>query len=87
VLVGGMATSTLLSLLYVPVAYTYFDSFSKLGGRLIHWRPTFWRRQPQGHHEEPLPVAGGSLSRAGERLRSLRGRRRRNGERAVLSGR
>ena len=27
VLVGGMTTSTLLSLVYVPVAYTYFDSF------------------------------------------------------------
>ena len=26
VLVGGMATSTVLALLYVPVAYTYFDS-------------------------------------------------------------
>ena len=35
VLVGGMATSTLLSLLYVPVAYTYFDSLSKLGGKLF----------------------------------------------------
>ncbi|MCC7369530.1 MAG: efflux RND transporter permease subunit [Chloroflexi bacterium] len=27
VLVGGMLTNTLLSLVYVPVAYTYFDSF------------------------------------------------------------
>ena len=35
VLVGGMATSTLLALLYVPVAYTYFDSFGALLGRLL----------------------------------------------------
>ena len=33
VLVGGMATSTFLSLLYVPVAYTYFDSLGTLFGQ------------------------------------------------------
>ena len=85
VLVGGMATSTLLSLLYVPVAYTYFDSLSTLGGRLFHWRPSIRRQR-----EEPLPVAGGATSEATERLRSLRGRRRRHVEhadRAVLAGR
>jgi hypothetical protein len=45
VLVGGMTTSTFLSLLYVPVAYTYFDSLSTLLGRLFRWRPRL-----------PLPV-------------------------------
>jgi len=44
VLVGGMTTSTFLSLLYVPVAYTYFDSFGTLMGRLFGWRPG--RRSP-----------------------------------------
>ncbi len=39
VLVGGMATSTVLALLYVPVAYTYFDSFGTLLARLVSWRP------------------------------------------------
>ena len=39
VLVGGMATSTLLSLLYVPVAYTYFDSLGALIGRVVSFRP------------------------------------------------
>ena len=46
VLVGGMVTSTFLSLLYVPVAYTYFDSLGAfIGGlfrrehRLPNWRP------------------------------------------------
>jgi hypothetical protein len=75
-----MATSTLLSLLYVPVAYTYFDSLAKLSGRLVHWRPSIWRQRPGdrrgGRHEAPLPVAGGSGG-VSERLRALRGRRRR----------
>jgi hydrophobic/amphiphilic exporter-1 (mainly G- bacteria), HAE1 family len=49
VLVGGMTTSTFLSLLYVPVAYTYFDSFGTLLGRLFHWRPRVpFRRRPRG---------------------------------------
>src|SRR4029079_3138389 len=69
VLVGGMATSTLLSLLYVPVAYTYFDSLSKLGGKLFHWRPCSWRRQAREPDERavPYPVAGGA-SQAEERV-------------------
>jgi hydrophobic/amphiphilic exporter-1 (mainly G- bacteria), HAE1 family len=44
VLVGGMATSTVLSLLYVPVAYTYFDSLGVWLGRLFNFRP-FRKRQ------------------------------------------
>ena len=39
ILVGGMTTSTFLSLLYVPVAYTYFDSFGLWLGRLGRRRP------------------------------------------------
>jgi hypothetical protein len=39
VLVGGMATSTFLSLVYVPVAYTYFDSLGSLFGKLAAFRP------------------------------------------------
>jgi len=39
-----MFTSTFLSLLYVPVAYTYFDSFGSLVSRLFGWRPG---RQPR----------------------------------------
>ena len=41
VLVGGMTTSTLLSLVYVPVAYTYFDSFGAWLTRL------FRKREPE----------------------------------------
>jgi multidrug efflux pump subunit AcrB len=85
VLVGGMATSTLLSLLYVPVAYTYFDSLSKLGGKLFRWRPWAWRR-PQSAPERPMPypVAGGARA-VDERVQALRGRRRRQ-QRPALAG-
>jgi hypothetical protein len=38
VLVGGMATSTFLSLLYVPVTYTYVDSFGVLISRLFSFK-------------------------------------------------
>ncbi|MGE3913828.1 MAG: efflux RND transporter permease subunit, partial [Chloroflexota bacterium] len=59
VLVGGMATSTFLSLLYVPVAYTYFDSLSTLLGRLVSFRlPRFWRRGPGGERDGQKPSAG-----------------------------
>ena len=81
-----MATSTLLSLLYVPVAYTYFDSFSKLGGKVFHWRPWSWRRRSsQPERPMPYPVAGGAGS-VGERLQALRGGRRRRPERPALAG-
>jgi CheY-like chemotaxis protein len=53
VLVGGMFTSTFLSLLYVPVAYTYFDSFGTLMGRLFGWRPG---RRVRSETAEAAPV-------------------------------
>jgi HAE1 family hydrophobic/amphiphilic exporter-1 len=85
VLVGGMATSTVLSLLYVPVAYTYFDSLSKLGGKLFSWRPWSWRRRgSQPERRVAYPVAGGASS-VGERLQALRGGRRRRPQRPVLA--
>ena len=80
VLVGGMLTSTVLSLLYVPVAYTYFDSFSTLLGRAFHWRPrlTFGPSEPgtpapgRVGRPLPLPIAGGA-SLAEVRVRAARG--------------
>jgi multidrug efflux pump subunit AcrB len=39
--IGGLVTSTLLSLLVIPVAYTYLDDFKNLFGRL--WRCLFVR--------------------------------------------
>jgi len=35
--IGGLVTSTLLSLLVIPVAYTYLDDFNS-------WIKAFWRR-------------------------------------------
>ena len=91
VLVGGMATSTLLSLLYVPVAYTYFDSLSKLGGKVFHWRPwslrasgQAWRRGAEPKRGTPYAVAGGAGA-VGERLQALRGGRRRRAQRPALA--
>ena len=75
VLVGGMTTSTFLSLLYVPVAYTYFDSVGTLFGRLIRWRPGFPSRRrgaqnraipaeaPRRGAAAPGPAVGGTAAR------------------------
>jgi hypothetical protein len=84
-----MATSTLLSLLYVPVAYTYFDSLGALVGRVFSFRPRwpFRRRDSRGatavregrptqRAAAPLPVAGGA-SVAAERVQAARGQHRR----------
>ena len=42
VMVGGMLTSTLLTLIFVPALYTYFDDLQTLPGRI---RATMARRQ------------------------------------------
>ena len=39
VIIGGMLSSTFLSLLAVPCMYTYFDQFQHLLGRLVARRP------------------------------------------------
>jgi len=51
-IIGGMATSTLLSLVVVPCMYTYFDDLQDLLGRVVTWRP--WRRPPSAV-QEPEP--------------------------------
>jgi Cu/Ag efflux pump CusA len=38
--IGGLVTSTLLSLLVVPAVFTYIDDAQKLFGRLIAWLRT-----------------------------------------------
>jgi HAE1 family hydrophobic/amphiphilic exporter-1 len=38
-IIGGMVSSTLLSLLVVPTMYTYFDDLQTLIKRLWSWRP------------------------------------------------
>jgi HAE1 family hydrophobic/amphiphilic exporter-1 len=58
-IIGGMATSTVLSLLVVPCMYTYFDDLSQFLGKLAHWRPS-WRRgaaETEAPAPPPQPVA------------------------------
>lgn len=38
--IGGLVTSTLLSLLVIPVAYTYLDDLKELNGRFWRWLAT-----------------------------------------------
>lgn len=45
--IGGVLTSTLLTLLLVPVAYSLLQSSTALVGQLVQWRPR-WRRMGQG---------------------------------------
>ena len=55
VIIGGMVSSTLLSLLVVPCMYTYFDDLQGLLGRLVAWRPG--RRPPaEGEHAGRSPA-------------------------------
>ena len=57
--IGGLITSTLLTLVVVPVAYTYFDDF---GG----WVARGFKRKPKAKEVVPAPskepVRGGGLS-------------------------
>ncbi|MCW5853967.1 MAG: efflux RND transporter permease subunit, partial [Anaerolineae bacterium] len=56
VTIGGLLTSTLLTLFLVPTAYSLLDSGIGGGKRLLAWRP--WRRsarQPQT--PQPAPTA------------------------------
>jgi HAE1 family hydrophobic/amphiphilic exporter-1 len=73
VIIGGMLSSTVLSLLVVPCMYTYFDDFQNLIGRLWRWRPSLPRRRPKAAPAPgPAPAAGGAkpprrLEEAGSR--------------------
>ncbi len=51
-IIGGTATSTLLSLVVVPCMYTYFDDLQHLLSRLATWRPG--RRPPTDRPEPEL---------------------------------
>ena len=50
-IIGGVITSTLLTLIVVPVIYTYLDTF----GRKVAAR--FKRRQPAGGGADMVPSA------------------------------
>jgi HAE1 family hydrophobic/amphiphilic exporter-1 len=53
VIIGGMLSSTLLSLLVVPCMYTYFDDLQTLLRRLWAWRP--FRSRPPAADEALVP--------------------------------
>jgi hypothetical protein len=78
VLVGGMTTSTVLSLLYVPVAYTFFDNLRTFLQNLTSFRlppPRIPRRfrpggsgrsssdRPSRPTPSPAPVAASQMPR------------------------
>jgi hypothetical protein len=87
-----MLTSTVLSLLFVPVSYTYFDSLQRLFGRVFAWRPGMVAGGSSTATEESTPTPAhdvrrpigtvGPLAMAGgaplaaERAQALRGRGR-----------
>ena len=60
VLVGGMITSTLLTLLFVPALYSYFDDLASLPGRFESWREARRARRavkaPVGEQLVPPPM-------------------------------
>lgn len=53
-IIGGMGTSTVLSLVLVPCMYTYFDDLQSLLARLITWRPPWHRGQADEATQTPL---------------------------------
>jgi HAE1 family hydrophobic/amphiphilic exporter-1 len=54
VIIGGMLSSTLLSLVVVPCMYTYFDDLQALLLRLARWRPA--RPRPEPGRPIPAPL-------------------------------
>jgi HAE1 family hydrophobic/amphiphilic exporter-1 len=46
VLIGGLLTSTLLTLVFVPAMYTIFDDLQTLALALLRWRPRAYSRPP-----------------------------------------
>jgi HAE1 family hydrophobic/amphiphilic exporter-1 len=65
VIIGGMLSSTFLSLLVVPCMYTYFDDLQTLIGRIWRWRP--FRSRARRQEERPRPVARPRLEEVGSR--------------------
>jgi hypothetical protein len=71
VIMGGMLSSTVLSLFLVPAMYTYFDDLENLIRRLWRWRPFRGPRPPAQAPAEPAqPPAGPPPTRELEKVGS-----------------
>jgi hypothetical protein len=57
VMIGGMVTSTLLTLLFVPALYTYFDDLQNLPGRIRAWSARRREARAAREIERERPVA------------------------------
>jgi hydrophobic/amphiphilic exporter-1 (mainly G- bacteria), HAE1 family len=65
VVIGGMLTSTLLTLFFVPAIYTYFDDLQELPKRIKAWRVRRQEKAAKAREEVPppaMPVPVGSAS-------------------------
>jgi HAE1 family hydrophobic/amphiphilic exporter-1 len=67
VIIGGMLSSTLLSLLVVPCMYTYFDDLQRLIVRAWRWRPFRRKAVPAVALHRPPVTARPVLEEAGSR--------------------
>jgi HAE1 family hydrophobic/amphiphilic exporter-1 len=71
-IIGGMTSSTLLSLIVVPAMYTYFDDLQTLIKRLFGWRPLRRRAavapaaRPAAQPERPTVPVAGAISHPGQ---------------------
>jgi HAE1 family hydrophobic/amphiphilic exporter-1 len=68
--IGGLITSTMLTLLVIPVVYTYFDDFGGAVRRVLG-RGRSGAGRPAPVRAEPAPVA----AEAAGRVRDEKGRR------------
>jgi hypothetical protein len=62
VIIGGMLSSTFLSLLVVPCMYTYFDDLQNLIIAIWHWRP--FRSRKKVAPQAPPPMHGPAVPAA-----------------------
>jgi HAE1 family hydrophobic/amphiphilic exporter-1 len=56
IVIGGLITSTLLTLLFVPVAYSLLESATRRTQQLLRWRPR-WRKKQQTESAPAEPTA------------------------------
>ena len=61
VLIGGLLTSTLLTLVFVPAMFTIFDDFQRwVGSRFRRGLGALPAPSPHARHGTPAPIAGGA---------------------------